>query len=195
MKQRAYIAHHIPGRIRIRIPYAKGDRALLEQIRQSIAPRPGVRNVKVNQTTGSVLIHFENFQLDEFNRGLADYAAHEDLFILDLNSHLEETNISHSIDSGFKNLSNGVKRATSGAIDLKELFPVALAAAALAVVKKAKGTPLWVSLLNFAFSSYMSLHEPEQIENVVIKEIKSLHEDIAALRAEIHLLSLQSRPT
>jgi hypothetical protein len=195
MKQRAYIAHHIPGRIRIRLPHARGDRAFLEQINQSISPRPGVRYVEVNPATGSVVIHYEDSPPEDFKQSLALHADHEDLFMLDLNSHTEERNVSHSIDSGFKNLSNSVKRATDGAIDLKELFPVVLAAAALAFIKTAEGTPLWVSLLNFSFSSYMALHEPEQIENAVITEIKSLHEDIAALRAEIQLLSLQSRPT
>jgi Heavy metal associated domain 2 len=166
----------------------------LEQINQSISPRPGVRYVEVNPITASVVIHYEDSPLEDFKQGLAIHAAHEDLFILDLHSHTEESNISHSIDRGFKNLSHSVKRATDGTVDLKELFPVALAAAALAFVKKAEGTPLWVSLLNFSFSSYMALHEPELIENTVITEIKSLQEEIAALRAEIHLLSLQSRP-
>lgn len=194
MKQRAYIAHQLPGRIRIRLPHARGDRAFLEQINQSISPRPGVRHVEVNPTTGSIVIHYEASPLEDFKQGLAIHADREDLFILDLNSHTEERNISHSIDRGFKNVSNSVKRATDGAIDLKELFPVALAAAALAFVKTAEGTPLWVSLLNFSFSSYMSPHEPELIENAVISEIKSLQEEIAALRAEIHVLSHQSRP-
>jgi hypothetical protein len=194
MKQRAYIAHHIPGRIRIRLPHAKGDRAFLEQINQSIAPRPGVRYVEVNPTTGSVVIHYEASPLDDFEQGLATHAAHEDLFILDLNSHTKVSNISHSIDSGFKNLSNSFKRASDGTIDLKEIFPIALAAAALAFLKTAEGTPLWVTLLNFSFSSYMALHEPELIEDAVMTQIKSLKEDIAALRAEIHELSLQSHP-
>jgi hypothetical protein len=144
--------------------------------------------------TGSVVIHYEDSPPEDFKQGLAIHADHEDLFILDLNSHMEVSNISHSIDSGIKNLSNSLKRATDGAIDLKELFPVALAAAALVFVNTAEGTPLWISLLNFSFSSYMSLHEPELIENAVITEVKSLHEEIAALRAEIHHLSLQSRP-
>jgi hypothetical protein len=194
MKQRAYIAHHVPGRIRIRLINSKGDRAFLEQISQSIAPRPGVRRVEVNPTTGSVVIHYENSQFDEFKKGLADHAADEDLFILDLNSHMEEGHISHSIDTGFKNLSNTLKRATDGAIDLKEIFPIALAAVALAFLKSAEGTPLWVTLLNFSFSSYMSLHEPEVVEHAVITQIKTLRKDIAALRAEIHELSHQVRP-
>jgi hypothetical protein len=194
MKQRAYIAHHIPGRIRVRLSHAKGDRAFLEQISQSIAPLPDVHRVEVNSTTGSLVIHYEASQFDDFKKGLADHVAHEDLFILDLDSHKEETNISHSIDNGIKNLSNSIKRATEGAVDLKEIFPMALAAAALAFLKSAEGTPLWVTLLNFSFSSYMALHESELVENAVVTQIKSLKKDIADLRAEIHVLSHQSRP-
>lgn len=192
MKHQAQIVHHVPGRVRIKLPRAKGDRILLEQIKQSISPRPGVQHVTINPATGSVVIYYDADLIDSFNKGLAAHAAQGNLFNLKTESKKEESGIARSIDVGFKQLSDGIKHATGETIDLKEMFPFAVATIALFFVDKTLGAPLWLSLLFFSFSSYMDLHEADPEPNNVIGSIESLHLEIAALRDDVRALSRKS---
>lgn len=127
MKHQAQIVHHVPGRVRIKLPRARGNRALLEQIKQSISPRPCVQHVTVSPTTGSVVIYYDADLIDGFNKGLAAHAAQGNLFSLDAESEKEESGIARSIDKSFKQLSDGIKHPTGESIDLKEVFPFAVA--------------------------------------------------------------------
>lgn len=193
MKYQARIIHHIPGRIRIQVPHAKGNHLLLDRISKSIAPRPGVHRVRVNPTNASIVIHYDPSLLDNFQHSLAEHVKNEELFTLDISSQREESGIARSLDLGLKELSDTVKHATDETIDLKEIFPFVVAIAALFFVDKTLGAPLWVSLLIFSFSSYMDLHEKEPETNEqVLDSIESLREEIAHLRAEIRRLSRQS---
>lgn len=188
MRQQAQLVHHIPGRVRIRLPHAKGNRALLQQIKESISPRPGVRRVDVNPTTGSILIHYDPALLDNFNRQLAEHAEREELFALNVETQKDETGTARSVHDFLKLLSDIVKDATADTIDLKEIFPFAVGGYAFFFVDRSIGAPLWLSLMFFAFSAYMDLHETEPSPNVG-ESLEDLRAEIAALRSDIRALS------
>src|SRR5450432_3054140 len=59
MAHKAEIAHHVRGRLRMKIPAAKGDEVLLEQIKRALSPIPGMLDVEVNPSTGSVILHYD----------------------------------------------------------------------------------------------------------------------------------------
>jgi hypothetical protein len=48
MKVKPQIAHQVPGRIRMKIPSAKGNPAMLEEIQKTFAAIPGIEEVVVN---------------------------------------------------------------------------------------------------------------------------------------------------
>ncbi len=52
----AEIEHRIPGRIRLRVRARRGDPAFFVRLEAALAAVPGVRNVRANPQTGSVLI-------------------------------------------------------------------------------------------------------------------------------------------
>ena len=54
MRHKAHVAHHTKGRLRIRVPSAKGDPAALQEIARTLSPVMGVSEVIVNETTGVV---------------------------------------------------------------------------------------------------------------------------------------------
>src|ERR1700730_5364777 len=58
MLPRVYIAHHIPGRLRIRIPTARSNSALLQKLSELAQSVPGVERIECSQLTGSLLIHY-----------------------------------------------------------------------------------------------------------------------------------------
>lgn len=51
--------HHLPGRLRIRIRSLKKNAVQAERIQQFFDPMPGIISVKVNLTTGSALIGYD----------------------------------------------------------------------------------------------------------------------------------------
>src|SRR5262249_25138606 len=61
------VAHQVPGRVRMKIPDAKGNPELLQQIAQTFAPIPGIEDVTVNPTTGSLVMRYASAQPAEFH--------------------------------------------------------------------------------------------------------------------------------
>jgi hypothetical protein len=75
----AFIAHRLPGRIRLRIPSRKGDSRYFLDLERGLRSCPGVKAVSVNPVTASVLVsHAETANAD----GIARCAKQADLFAL-----------------------------------------------------------------------------------------------------------------
>jgi hypothetical protein len=55
----AELAHHAPGRVRLKLAAARNNPALLNQIRDAFAAIPGVDAVIVKAATGSLVIHYD----------------------------------------------------------------------------------------------------------------------------------------
>ncbi|MFZ2447756.1 MAG: HMA2 domain-containing protein [Syntrophobacteraceae bacterium] len=51
--------HHVPGRIRIKIPGIKGNPIHARELEEKLKVIPGVRLVSVNSLTGSVLAYYD----------------------------------------------------------------------------------------------------------------------------------------
>jgi hypothetical protein len=58
MGLKAYITHHIAGRLRLKIPAAKGRPDLLQQIVAGATSASDIKSVECNALTGSVLIQY-----------------------------------------------------------------------------------------------------------------------------------------
>jgi len=54
-----YLAHHIPGRLRLRSAVLKGNAFAIEEARRHLAQIDGVTSVKANPSTGSVLLEYD----------------------------------------------------------------------------------------------------------------------------------------
>jgi hypothetical protein len=175
-----YIAHHIPGRIRIRIPAARGDPGLLEQIRTIAESVPGVESVESNVTTGSVLIHYSKDAGQDFEKKLSA-ASHSGFELRSIRQGQKEgvgassrtetvSTTAKAITAAFKGFDTGIRTATDNTLDLKVLLPMAAAAAAAFAAREALSTPLWLTLAIFAFSAFIVLHpavEPGQSNGLV----------------------------
>jgi len=66
-KMKLQVAHQVPGRIRMKVPAGKDNAELLEQIKQTFSVIPGIEQVTVNPTTGSVVLHYDTDKHDEFH--------------------------------------------------------------------------------------------------------------------------------
>src|ERR1700723_4258533 len=68
-------AHQVPGRVRMKIPSAKGNPELLEQMKQTLSVIPGIEEVIVNPATGSQVLHYDTDQHDEFHGHLVHHTG------------------------------------------------------------------------------------------------------------------------
>src|ERR1700687_3957933 len=69
MKVKLQIAHQVPGRIRMKIPSAKGSPPMREEIQKTFSAIPGIEQVTINPETGSVVLRYDADRHDDFHAG------------------------------------------------------------------------------------------------------------------------------
>src|ERR1700723_828903 len=134
------IAHQVPGRVRMKIPAGKGNPELLVQMKQTLVAIPGIEEVIINPDTGSVVLHYDVDQHDEFHGHLQHHTGghhqppptneidalaskiQQEAEFLAENSHTARV-----IVDFFKATDKQIKNATSNTIDLKIVLATAIA--------------------------------------------------------------------
>ena len=61
-----YYVHHVPGRLRIRIPSLRNNPTRAEEVK-ALLNVAGTHKIKVNSLTGSVVIHFDRHRVSADN--------------------------------------------------------------------------------------------------------------------------------
>ncbi len=172
---KSYIAHHVPGRLRLKVPRARGDRARLQHIDQSLARLTGVRNVDVDSLTGSVLIHYDAADQHDIVNRVRDKGAQDGLFSLELPDIspfndaeqkieaeaeflAEHSRLAASLVELVRGLNAEIRRLTDNNLDLNVLLPLALGGYSLTYPDADLATPLWVTLGLASINSFIALH-------------------------------------
>ena len=171
----ARVVHHIPGRMRIKVPLLKGVATDLDQINELLLPLEGLKHVDFSPITGSVLLHYDPEMYERFPTQLSEYVQramgvtlastnssngtpHSMIEGAVLNQVLVDTTLAREIYRFFNRLNNDVKEATGNVFDLKTILPVGFGTYALLKVGSAMTTPLWVTLAIFSFTSFAILN-------------------------------------
>ena len=192
--------------MRVKVPAGKGNAFVLHEIKQSLAPVPGVRSVEVNPTTGTLIVHYDGSDPGDFHGLITRHGESSGLFALgppELSEvdRLAETiekeaeflaahsELARSVVDATKSFDNALKKATNNNLDLKVLLPLGLAVYAFLEVGAEIATPLWVTLGIFSFNSFIALHPPlssisVETEKVVREEGKTTSERSVRRRRE-----------
>lgn len=176
MLDKAHIAHHLPGRVRIRLPHARRDAKMLEHVCEFISGVDGVYKVEANLLTGSVVIHYDPARESDLHHylptptGLDDAAEIAEKLQRETEFLAEHSQTAASLVSAARALDQGLRAATGGLLDLKVTLPALLAVWAFFEVGLDASTPLWVSLGMFSFNSFVSLHRPVPIRTTMVHE-------------------------
>jgi hypothetical protein len=200
-KMNLQIAHQVPGRVRMKIPAGRGNAELLKQIGEVFGAIPGIEEVEVNPTTGSVVLRYDTDRHDEFHGTFNQhYAAHSDNSApngasrgqnggkgadtdLDkLTGSIEaeaEFLASHShsarvIVDFVKKVDREIKIATGNSVDLKILFAVGMIGFTVLEIGATAATPVWVTLAIFSVNHFIELHERQLKEAVAEIEMPNL---------------------
>jgi cation transport ATPase len=181
-KMKLQIAHQVPGRIRMKVPAGKDNAELLEQIKQTFSAIPGIEEVTVNPTTGSVVLHYDTHKHDEFcghlhhHTGgnykpptneidsLADKIGQEAEYLAE-HSHSAKVVVDFC-----KDLDKQIKVASGNMVDLKILLAAGIAGFTVFEVGATAATPVWVTLSVFALNHMIQANMPDREEQEDGKE-------------------------
>jgi hypothetical protein len=143
----ASLVHQSQGRARFRISGRRGDASYYERARGLLAQCPGVRNLKVNPRTGSILVE-HGLELDDLVR----FAKANDLFAI---AEAVPVAVSSSpltaVVERFAGLDRTIEGATGGRLDLASLTFVFFAGAGVAQLLRGQAlapasTLLWCAV-------------------------------------------------
>jgi Heavy metal associated domain 2 len=174
-KPQLYIAHQVRGRVRMKIPAAKGNPDLLRQISETFAAVPGIEQIAINPATGSMVVHYDADRHDEFHGGLQhhyDRAPDDErppkTEIDDLARKIEaeaeflsrHSDSARAIVDFFRSVDHEIKVATNNTIDLKIVFAAAIIGFTVVEVGATAATPVWVTLAIFGLNHFIEMHTP-----------------------------------
>lgn len=158
------VAHQIPGRVRLKVPKAKENPELIEQIKQMFSVIPGIEDVTVNPTTGSVVLCYDTEKHDQFHDHLGHHTGgHErpptneiDALASKIEQEAEylaeHSHTARVIVDSFKHFDEQIKLATGNVVDLKIVLALGIAGFTIFEVGASAATPVWVTISIFALN-------------------------------------------
>lgn len=162
------VTHHLPHRTRYRLSSKYRDTDTVNRLRRSIATVPGVKDVEINDRTGSILVHHEERpgMLDSLAVAFEDVAGDifQEITTAEINEVLPGASIlGYLIKRRFSALDSKLSDASNNMIDLKMLLPIGFLLAGLHKIAKNRNwfdqVPAWV-LFYYAYDSYLKFHGP-----------------------------------
>jgi Heavy metal associated domain 2 len=189
----ARVVHHIPGRMRIRMPSLKDLSTSTKQMNDLLLPVEGLRQVDFSPITGSVLLHYDPELHDSFPQQLTKYVRSTmGLNLVSSTSRngtrasapaaetfvdpvIGDTRLARDISSFFQRINKDVRVVTGQAFDLKSLLPLGLATYTLFKIGSTATTPLWVTLGIFSFTSFVILNPVSVAVETDNEERRTVH--------------------
>jgi hypothetical protein len=173
-KLKLQIAHQVPGRVRMKIPGAKGNPELLQQISETFGVIPGIEQITVNPATGSVVLHYDAERHDEFH-GTFQHHYHQaqgahshppSTEIDDLARRIEDeaeflarnSETARAVVDFVKKVDREIKLATNNTVDLKIVLAVGIIGITVLEVGATAATPVWVTLAIFTLNHFLEMH-------------------------------------
>ena len=158
------VAHQVPGRIRLKVPNVKDNPELVDQIKQMFHVIPGIEDVTVNPTTGSVVLCYDTDRHDDFHGHLAHHTGGHDRpptnEIDALASKIEQeaeylaehSHAARVVVDYFRHFDEQIKLATGNVVDLKIVLALGIAGITIFEIGASAATPVWVTISIFALN-------------------------------------------
>jgi len=165
------VASFIPGRVRLKSRQLRDNESLGTRVGEALGEVDAITVVSVNARTGSVLVRYDEEQLEDLpsliDRADAFGLLPDDVDPAGLKAMIEDRadgaaprrDFSGEVRSVFDAMDGSVKAATGGAIDLKGLVPLSLVGmGTYRVLTGAATQPLpWFNYFWFAFSIFVAM--------------------------------------
>jgi len=146
---------------------------LLEQIKRALSPIPGMLDIEVNPSTGSVIMRYDPDVHENICDRLHEHGSDhfevrrppvseideiEKQIEAEAEFLAEHSDATRALVDFCKGLDRGIKLATHNAVDLKVLVPFGLAAYTFLELGVEASTPVWLTLGMFAINHFVELH-------------------------------------
>ncbi len=173
--KRPHVVHHVPGRVRIRVP---GGGQRLHDLAQQLSTVPGVESVRASPNTDSLVLHYDREAARALGPNPAEATAQ--LLHIAMPEEAEEAQtVERAIDTEaeylarhsvtarevvhfFRGVNAKLKVATDNTLDLQVLLPMALGVMSAVTARRPRPSPLWITLAMFSFNAFVSLHKVPQ---------------------------------
>ena len=168
------IAHQTHGRVRMKVPSAKGDPELLREIGETFGAIPGIERVTVNPITGSVTLHYDTDNHAAFHQGLSQNllgtptyrppVTQFDELANKIESEAEflagHSESAKAIVDLFKHVDREIKIASGNVVDLKILLAVGIIGVTVTEIGAGAATPIWLTLTIFSLNHILEMQRP-----------------------------------
>jgi len=173
-RMKLQIAHQVPGRIRMKVPSLKTNPELAEQIKQTFSAIPGIEQVKINPTTGSVVLHYDQDRHHELHPHLHQHtdghykppASEIDALASKIEQEAkylaEHSQTAKVVVDFFTDFDRQIKVASDNVVDLKIVLAAGIAGFTIFEVGASAATPVWVTLSIFALNHMIQANMSEQ---------------------------------
>ena len=178
-KLKLEIAHQTHGRVRMKVPSAKGNPELLREIAETFGVIPGIERVTVNATTGSVILHYDTASHHTFHERLSQGflsgnqayrppSTEIDEFANKIQAEAEylasHSDTAKAVIDFLKTLDREIKVATNNVVDFKLLLAAGIIAFTVTEVGATAATPVWLTLVMFSLNHVIELQRPRMQE-------------------------------
>jgi len=187
------VAHHSATRTRFRVPKAHRHGKTLTKVKDRLKKVPGVKDVEVNERTGSILVHHDERENTIESLGEAVQEVCSELFDVFMAIEEEEipglSSVGRLVKSQVERADTKIAKATDNWVDLKTIVPLGFLGAGIykAIIDGAliAEVPAFV-FLYYAYDTYVKFHGPSvnpvsgadrvdtdgKLENPVREELK-----------------------
>jgi Heavy metal associated domain 2 len=173
-KLKLQIAHQVPGRIRMKVPSIKTNPELAEQIKQTFSVIPGIEQVTINPTTGSIVLHYDQDRHDELHPHLHHHTgghykpptneidALANKIEQEAEYLAEHSHTAKVVVDFFRDFDHQIKIASGNVVDLKIVLAAGIAGFTIFEVGASAATPVWVTLAIFALNHMIQANMTNQ---------------------------------
>lgn len=174
-KPKFKIVHQVPGRIRMKIPSAKGNPEQLEAYQETLSLIPGIEKVEINPETGSVILNYDPNRHDHFQSGFQEHVReHHDHHhraptneIDALASKIEQeaeylaehSHVARAFVDFCKGADRQIRTHSGNTLDLKMLLAIGVIGITVFEVGATAATPVWVTLALFGMNHFIEMQE------------------------------------
>ncbi|HTR85476.1 MAG TPA: hypothetical protein VMI56_13435 [Reyranella sp.] len=175
-KHKLEIAHQIPGRIRMKIPSAKGNPEQLEAYKETLSLIPGIEQVEVNPATGSIVLKYDPNRHDDFHADFHDHCQEHhghphprpptneiDALAAKIEQEAEylaeHSRAARAFVDFCKNCDRQIRSASHNTLDLKMLLAMGVIGITVFEVGATAATPVWVTLALFGMNHFIEMQE------------------------------------
>ena len=179
VKVKLQIAHQVPGRIRLKMPSAKGDPAALEQVKQAFSVLPGIERIDVNPDTGSIVLKYDADRHNDFHADFHRHASQNPALHRPPSNEIdslaktieqeaeflaEHSETARAIVNFCKRADREIKSATGNVLDFKMMLVIGLIGFTVFEIGASAATPVWVTLVLFGMNHFIEMQAAQASE-------------------------------